>query len=125
MIKILTLLLALGLAQTPQQPTPAQLIDQLQTVVKQLQALFPPPAQTPAPAEAVKVSTVAELDAAQAQKAPRVFLNPGTYLSNIKLTYPIILEGTKDAVLVPLDPLKPTITIASNDVTIVGLKWKC
>lgn len=120
---LLALLLALGQAQ---QPTPAQLIDQLQAVVKQLQQLFPSPTNPVPPAPTVvTVNSATELDTALKAKAPRVFLNPGTYLGNWTLAAPVFLEGTRDAVLTPSDPLNPTFTVTASDVTVVGVKISC
>lgn len=125
MTKTLAFLLAFALADQQQQPTPAQLIEQLNAVVKQLQQLFPPPAQQPPPKDFVTVSSATELEAAKKARAPHIVAAHGTYLGNVVLDYPVLLEGTKDAVLTPGDPLSPTITITSSDVQVLGFKVAC
>jgi hypothetical protein len=76
-------------------------------------ATLPPPS--------VEVSTVTELVAALAQRAPRIWLEPGRYETNLTIAAAVVLEGHRDAELAPLDPLAPTLLITGSDVTVSGI----
>jgi hypothetical protein len=78
--------------------------------------------QTPAPASpaGTRVSTAAALVAA-VKAGGAIEVSAGTYAVNLVLAKPLMLHGPADAVLVPADPLDPTVLITGNDIAISGL----
>jgi hypothetical protein len=105
------LLIGLLVGQTQSQ-TPAQILDQIGVLLKQLQGLLVPAGPT--------VRTAADLITALKVGGP-IALAPGTYLGNFTVTKPTVLSGGADAVLVPLDQLVPTLSVQASDVTVTGL----
>lgn len=104
-------------SQTPQpQLTPAQILDQLGQLIKQLQAQLAQPA-------GVTVTTSAELTAAL-KVGGAIRLQPGTYAGNFVIAKASTLTGGRDAILTPVDLLTPALRISGSDVTVTGITVK-
>jgi len=101
------------LAQAPQSPTPAQLLDQLQATLDKLRASLT------APAPGATVTDAAALGAALAAGGS-ITLAPGTYAGNFTISKPTKLAGA-GATLTAADGFKPTLTVAANGVEVRGL----
>lgn len=123
---IAKLLLITTLAVQTPQATPAQIIDQLKQVVKQLEQLFPPPPpiDQPPPKVNITVNTVEELNTAL-KTADVVTVNAGNYNGNWTLTRKVVVQGGRGAIFSPVDPLLPTFYVLSNDTVIQGLTINC
>ena len=67
-----------------------------------------------------RVSNAAELVAA-VKAGGAIELSAGTYTVNLVLAKPVTLRGPADAVLVPADPLEPTVLVTGNDIAVTGL----
>lgn len=105
-------------AAAQQQATPAELLEQIGGLLKQLQGLLVPPAPKPA-------ATAAELTAALA-KCGTVLVGPGTFTGNFTVTpnCPTTVTGSGQGVtvLAPLDRLRPTLEgYAVRDVLVQDL----
>jgi hypothetical protein len=100
-------------AQQPPAQTPAQIIDQLQSLLNQLKTAI-----TPTTTTASNVSTSAAL-ATALQAGGTINLASGTYTGNFAISKATTLTGS--ATLVPSDPLTPTLTVQANDVVVKGL----
>jgi hypothetical protein len=110
-ITMLALSFAIGI-QAPPPQTPAQIADQLSTLVKQLQALLAPAAPT--------LETAAQVDAA-CTNGGIYTVAPGTYTVRCVVRKPLTLTGSRDVILKPADVFEPTILVMASDVTIKGI----
>jgi hypothetical protein len=110
--RVNAMLVALALVAQAAQ-TPAQIAGQIDALWQQLKALIAGPAP---------VTTAAQLTAAL-QQGGTITLAPGTYPGNFVVSKNgTSVMGPVTAVLVPTDPLSPTLTWGSvDDVTIEGL----
>lgn len=104
------------LAQAPQAPTPAELIDRLQAVLEQLRAAVTTPAP---PAGGVTVTDAAGLTAAL-RTGGAITVAPGTYAGNFTIAKPTTIAGA-GATLVAADGFTPTLKVAADDVIVRGL----
>lgn len=110
----LAIALAAGLTRAPPQ-TSSELLRQIAAPVKQLQAQLAPAAPA-----TTRVSTVGGLVAA-VKAGGTIEVSPGTYVINLVLAAPVTLRGPSDVVLVPADPLSPTVLVTGNDIGVTGL----
>lgn len=110
--------LSIGLlALLLQQPSPSQLITQIEDALKQLKAQVVPPQQ----AASTKVTTTAELQAALKACNPSIELAPGDYTANWVTTCSnLTITGPREAVLKAGDQYGPTLWIKSG----TGIKVK-
>lgn len=93
-------------------------MSRLQDLVNQIDTLCQELKREITPADTV-ISSTAALLAALAQGG-RYRLAPGIYAGNFVCRKPVSLHGPREAILVPLDIFTPTLTVLSNDVTLVG-----
>lgn len=111
-LRLITLA-ALTVAMTQSTQTPAQLLDAVETLLKQLRAGL-----TTAPAPVV--TTAAELTAAL-QVGGVITVGPGTFTGNFVISKPSVVTGAGRLLtfLQPLDPLTPTLQDPSADDVVV------
>ena len=114
--KAIAAALLLLLAQTPQAPTPAQRIDQLQTLLEELRAALTSPAPAPG---GVTVTDAAGLVAAL-RNGGSITVAPGSYAGNFTIAKPTTIAGA-GATLLAADGFTPTLKVAANDVVVRGL----